>query len=137
MEEEVLLKETSSFVDSWAAHGSGLKAGVRIVAHRLLVIAADESFTTVSGCSIDSQMTFLKEIQTRLGLNFFHRGDVFYFENDELKSMDLVDFRKSVSNGDISLETFIFDTTIQRKGQLEDQFLIPVKDSWLMRLIKA
>lgn len=137
IEEETLLSETSSFVEKWAAHGSGLKAGVRIVAHRLLIIAADESFTNVSGCSIDSQIGFLKEIQSRLGINLFHRGDIFYFQNDELKSMDLVDFRKSVSNGDLSIETFIFDTTIQHKWQLEDKFLIPVKDSWLMRLIKV
>ncbi len=136
-EEDVLLNETSTFLGTWAAHGSGLKAAVRIVAHRLLLISADESFTNVSGCSIDSQITFLKEIQSRLKINLFNRSDIFYFEGDELKVMDLVDFRKGVSEGNISLDTFIFDTTIQRKSQVENELLIAVKDSWLMRLIKV
>jgi len=137
VEEDILLSETSAFLGTWAAHGSGLKAAVRIVEHRLLLISADESFTNVSGCSIDSQITFLKEIQSRLKINLFNRGDIFYFEGDELKVMDLVDFRKGVSEGNISLDTFIFDTTIQRKSQVENELLITVKDSWLMRLIKV
>jgi len=137
VEEEILLNETSKFIDSWAAHGSGLKAALRIVAHRLLIIAADESVTNVSGCSIDSKIVFLKEMQSKLGIDFFYRGDVFYFEKDELRSMDLGDFRKNIAKGDLSTETFIFDTTIKYKWQLEDQFLIPVKDSWLMKLINV
>lgn len=137
VEEEILLNETARFIDTWTAHGSGLNASLRIVAHRLLIIAADESLTSVSGCSIDSKIVFLKEMQSKLGVDFFYRGDVFYFEKDVLRSMDLSEFKKSIGDGDLSAETFIFDTTIQYKWHLEDKFLIPVKDSWLMRLIKA
>jgi hypothetical protein len=136
-EEEVLLKESSLFISSWTAHGSGLKAAVRIVAHRLLIISADESHSDVSGCSIDSKIVFLKEIQAKLGIDLFGRGEVLYFQNDDMKSMDLSDFRSKIEASKLSLDTYIVDTTIKYKGELENDFIIPVKDSWLMRILKV
>jgi hypothetical protein len=135
-EEEKLLSKTSEFLVNWTAHGSNLKAAVSIVAHRMLIIAADETFAGASGCSIDSKMAFLREIQMEMGIDLFSRNKLFYLENDILKIEDLNEFKNKLAQGEISDETFIYNTTIHKKGQMKDAFLIPVKNSWLMRLIE-
>ena len=134
-EETKLLNETSVFLKEWTAHGSKLSAAVKIVDHRLLIIAADESHSGASGCSIDSQVAFLRDVQLKLNIDLFSRSNIFYVENNSFKSMDLNEFKHQISTGELSDETLFYNTTIHKKGQLEDSFIIPVKESWLMRMI--
>jgi hypothetical protein len=134
-EEERLLQSTASFLTEWTAHGSKLAASAKIVGHRLLIIAADEAYAEASGCSIDSQVAFLREIQLKMNIDLFSRINIFYFEKDELRSMEINDFKSKIAAGELSDETLFYNTTIHKKEQLKDGFIIPVKDSWLMRMI--
>lgn len=136
-EEEKLLNETKNFLVNWSAHGNNLHASVKIMAHRLLIIAADESFSNASGCSIDSKMAFLREIQIEMGLDLFSRNVIFYIENDQLKEEELNSFKTKIATGEISDETLFYNTTIHKKGQLNEGLVIPVRNSWLMRLIEV
>lgn len=136
-ENDELLHETISFLASWTAHGSNLKAAAKIEKHRLLLIAVDESSAGASGCSIDSKMAFLREIQLKMKIDLFSRSDIFYVEKSSFKSMDLNNFKNLISKGELSEETLIYNTTIHRKGQLKSDFLIPVKNSWLMKMISV
>lgn len=134
-EEASLLNETMRFLEEWTAHGSKLSASAKIIDHRLLIIAADESHSGASGCSIDSQVAFLRDIQLKLNIDLFSRTNIYYLENDNLKSMDLNEFKSKISTGELSDETLFYNTTIHKKGQLNSDFIIPVKESWLMRMI--
>ena len=134
-EEGRLLNDTLDFLKEWTAHGSKLSASAKIVDHRLLIIAADESHSGASGCSIDSQVAFLREIQLKMDIDLFSRSNIYYLENNSFKSMDLNEFKNKVSTGELSDDTLFYNTTIHKKGQLQDGFLIPIKESWLMRMI--
>jgi len=134
-EELVLLDSTMGFLASWTAHGSNLKAAAKVVNHRLLIIAVDESASGASGCSIDSKMAFLRELQIKMNIDLFSRDQIFYFENESLKSMELDVFKNKIANGDLSENSIIYNTTIHTKEQLSHSFKIPVKDSWIMRMI--
>lgn len=134
-ESDNLIEDTFAFLTQWSSHGDGLKASAKIVNGRLLIIAADEKHSGASGCSIDSKVAFLREVQLKMGIDLFSRENIFYIDNGELNTMDLNDFKRLVGNGDISLDTPIYNTTIHKKSQLEDSFLIPVKDSWMMRML--
>lgn len=134
-EESKLLNETIDFLNEWTAHGSKLSAAVKIIDHRLLIIAADESNAGASGCSIDSQVAFLRNIQLALNIDLFSRNSIFYKENNSFKSIELNEFKNKISSGEISDDTLFYNTTIHKKDQLENGFIIPVKESWLMRVI--
>ena len=134
-ESEALINDTNNFLAQWSSHGDGLKAAAKIVDGRLLIIAADEKHSGASGCSIDSKVAFLREVQLKMGIDLFSRENIFYKNNGGLETMDLHEFKRLVANGNIALETLIYNTTIHKKSQLEDSFLIPVKESWMMRML--
>lgn len=59
-ENDYLQKQSSFFVEDWAAHGVGLKAEALVYKNQFLILAVDESQTNASGCSIDSSVKFVK-----------------------------------------------------------------------------
>ena len=132
LEKDYLSKQANSFLESWAAHGSGLVASFSIAESRFLLIAADESKANASGCSIDSLTHFLQDMQQQMEIDFFDRSSIIYNTDGQLKSMPFVEFRDKLSSGEISSDTRMYNTVLKQKGQLKEQFLIPAKDSWLM-----
>jgi hypothetical protein len=124
------------FLSEWAAHGSMLNASVIIVDHRLLVIAVDERNTGASGCSIDSQVSFLKGMEKEFNIDLFRRDSIFYIENEVLKVLDLNEFIERIESGVLSDDTRFYNTTINNKGQMKEEFIVSVKDSWLRRMIR-
>ena len=134
-EQEELIKRTEAFLEEWTAHGNGLKAAVKIIDGRLLIIAADESYSGASGCSIDSLVAFLRNVQLELGIDLFSRQNIFYQREGKLYEMDLHLFKNKVAENEIPLDTLIYNTTILKKSQMEQDLLQRIEDSWLMRMI--
>ena len=64
-EDELLkLQEAlNSFLNDWTAHGASLNAGFEIKYDRFIVIGLDQSASAASGCSIDSQVRFIQQIE--------------------------------------------------------------------------
>jgi hypothetical protein len=132
LESDYLSRQTNHFLASWAAHGTGLIAAFSIVENRFLLIAADESKANASGCSIDSMTHFLMDMQRQMDIDFFDRSQVIFKADESLNNLPFIEFREKLSSGEISSETLIYNTILQQKSQLKDQFLIPAKNSWLM-----
>ena len=132
LESEYLSSQSKSFLESWAAHGTGLIASFSISENRFLFVAADESKANASGCSIDSLTHFLKDMQQQMDIDFFDRNAIIYRTDGQLKSMPFVDFRDKLASGEIPSDTRMYNTVLQQKSQLKEQFIIPAKDSWLM-----
>ena len=128
---DFLSGRVTDFLESWAAHGSGLVAAFTIVENRFLIIAADESGAKASGCSIDSLTHFLKGMQQEMKIDFFDRSQVVYKTHDLNSCISFIEFRDRLKSGEIHSETLIYNTVLQQKSQLVDQFLIPAKNSWL------
>ena len=131
-ESDYLLSQAKSFLESWAAHGTGLIAASKIIENRFFVVAADESKANASGCSIDSLTHFLKDMQQQMDIDFFDRSAIIYNAEGQLKSMPFVEFRDKLTSGEISSDISMYNTVLKQKGQLKDQFIIPAKESWLM-----
>ena len=132
---EILSTKINSFLEEWASHGRNLTAASAFFNNRFLIVSVDESMANASGCSIDSMVHFLKKLQSQTGLDFFDRGAIVYLNEDELTSMPLNDFKEAVISGKIAPETRMFNTVIQTKGELANQFEIAVKDSWVMQFV--
>jgi hypothetical protein len=131
-EEEVLLSTVESFLDGWAAHGAPLTAGSSWVERRFLLVAVDQRSVPPSGCSIDSMVRALKEVETRTGKRLVDHGPVYFRgESGEVRRLSRKEFREAAAAGDVSPETRVFDTTLTRLGALrEGRLEVPARDSW-------
>lgn len=120
-----------SFCAGWQAHGAGVKSYGNLFFGRFLVLMADESATTVSGCSTDSSVRFVKSVGQTFGVDFFNRQHLAFVVKDKIEILPVNQLTYAFENGFLTGETLYFNNLADTKQQLETAWIVPVKDSWL------
>jgi hypothetical protein len=120
-----------AFARDWKSHGVPVKGYGNLFYGQFIVLMADETATGVSGCSTDSSVRLVKEIEQRFGVNLFDRLMLAFRIKDKVQMIPLSQLPYALENGFINEETPYFNNTVQTKAELEAKWLIPLKDSWL------
>ena len=124
------------FAANWKSHGATVKAHADLLFGQFIVLIADETATGVSGCSTDSSVRLVKEIEKAFQVSLFDRQLLAFLLKDKVEVLPLSQFRYAIENGYINAETIYFNNLVANKAELETTWLIPVKDSWLASRIK-
>jgi len=130
----------TQFVHNWRSHGVAVKGAAHLFFGQFIVLIADETATGVSGCSTDSSVRLIKEIEKTFGLNMFDRTTLAFVVNDKSGSYQIQLFpisqlQYAIDNGFISAATLYFNNLVQTKEELENNWIIPIKDSWVAKRI--
>lgn len=136
LEQKKCLDQLEAFLNQWAAHGNDLMASGIIKHDYFLIISTDESFNMASGCSIDTQVRFVQQLSSNLGVDFFQRTNIAFLINNEVELVPLSQIKSEVENGRILAHTLFFDNTIQTKGQLKNNWCVEAGKTWLNRYFK-
>ena len=126
----------NNFCREWTSHGADVKAYGNIFFGQFLVLMADETKAGVSGCSTDSSVRFVKELEKKFNIDFFNRSCLAFIIKDKIQLLPLNQLSYAYENNFISGDTLYFNNTVLNKGQLEDKWIIPVRDSWLANRLK-
>ena len=124
-----------NFAQQWVSHNRQLKADADLLHNRFVVLMVDESQAGASGCSIDSSVHFLKQLQAEFGVNLFDRMYFSYQDGEDVYTVSRDEFAKLYADGTINDETIVFDTLVESKGAFNAGWLKPLKDSWHARLV--
>tara|TARA_B100001059_G_C17805467_1_gene568849 strand:- start:345 stop:827 length:483 start_codon:yes stop_codon:yes gene_type:complete len=131
----VINNKTTSFLDNWQAHGKDLECSYSIIDKRFIVIAVNERVNPIGGCSIDFSLQLIKDISNTIGIDLLNRLVVNLKIDNRLESLSLGDLKNKIKDGDFSPETIIFNTAINSKSELLNNFEIDIKSSWLSKFI--
>ncbi len=131
----IINDKTTSFLDNWQAHGKDLECSYSIIDKRFIIIAVNESFNPIGGCSIDFSLQLIKDISNTIGIDLLNRLLVNLKIDNRLESLSLSDLKNKIKDGSFSPETIIFNTAINSKSELLNNFEIDVKSSWLSKFI--
>ncbi|MBI5371474.1 MAG: hypothetical protein HZA79_05540 [Sphingobacteriales bacterium] len=132
LEIEERLKE---FTNGWQSHGAAIKGAAWLFFGQFIILMADETATGVSGCSTDSSVRFIKEIEQRFGVSLFDRTTLAFVLKDKVELLPLSQLHYAAENGFINSDTLYFNNLVQTKEELENNWIIPVKNSWLSKRI--
>jgi hypothetical protein len=132
LEIEELLKE---FTRQWKSHGTPVKGEAHLFFGQFIVLIADETATGVSGCSTDSSVRLIKDIEQRFKVNMFDRTTLAFILKEKVELLPLSHLQHAFKNGFINNETLYFNNLVQTKKELETKWIIPVKDSWVANKI--
>jgi hypothetical protein len=132
LEIEILLKE---FAANWKSHGVPVKGLGYLFFGQFIILIADEKATGVSGCSTDSSVRLIKELEKRFGVDMFDRTTLAFFVKDQVQLLPMTQLQYALDNGFISADTIYFNNTIATKKELEEHWLVAIKDSWLTRRV--
>jgi hypothetical protein len=125
----------NEFVAGWNSHGDPVKGFATMFFGQFIILMADESATGVSGCSTDSSVRLIKDIEKTYHVNMFDRQLLAFVIKEKLQLLPLNQLNYAVQNGFISSETLYFNNTVLTKQELLDKWIIPVKESWLAKKI--
>ncbi|MEY4702667.1 MAG: hypothetical protein RIR96_564 [Bacteroidota bacterium] len=125
------------YVSDWKAHGKTIEGFASVFFNRFILILADETLHQVSGCSIDNSVRMLKEIEQELSITLFDRQLLCFWKEDQIKTIQLSEIEKAVQQGEISADSYYFNNTILSKREFEENWIIPMRDSWLSRYLPS
>jgi hypothetical protein len=125
----------TNYCDRWAAHGNPLKASFDIRYSHFIIIAADESFNSTSGCSIDDSVRAIKEVQSHTGIDFLNRNVVGFLEDEQVVLMELSSLKQNYTDGMWNESTLSFNNLVTSKIELENLWIVPAGKTWLKRYL--
>jgi hypothetical protein len=130
LEIEEMMKE---FLVQWKSHGSPVKGEAHLFFGQFIILMADETATGVGGCSTDSSVRMIKEIENRFGVNMFDRTTLALVIKDKVQLLPMAQLQYAFENNFISGETLYFNNLVQTKRELESNWIIPVSESWIAK----
>jgi hypothetical protein len=126
-----------NFTKHWKSHGVPVKGSANLFFGQFIVLIADERATGVSGCSTDSSVRLIKEIEKKFGVDMFDRTTLAFLVNDKVQLLPMTQLQQAIDNNFISADTIYFNNTVQSKKELEEEWIIAIKNSWLTRRINV
>ncbi len=133
LEIETMLIE---FTSNWKSHGIPVKGASYLFFGQFITLMADEKATGVSGCSTDSSVRLIKEIEQKFGVNMFDRTSLAFVVKDKVQILPLAQLQYAIDNNYLTADTLYFNNLVQSKEELENNWIISLKDSWLKKLNK-
>lgn len=128
--------DLASFSSQWIAHGQKLQAFTAVYHHQFVCFIVDQSAQGATGCSIDTSVRFMQQMEQKYDLQFFDRMATAYVDRQgEIQTTLLSKLSALKSAGIIDEETLVFNNTIQTLSELRTKWLIPASQSWHMRFL--
>ncbi len=127
-----------NFVANWQTHGKKVTGFANLFFGRFIILMADETAATVSGCSTDSSVRLIKEMETRFAVSMFDRQLLaFLMPENKIEYVPLSQFVYAYNAQLIKPTNIYFNNTVLTKADLQKNWMIPVSESWLMAKVGA
>lgn len=123
----------SNFVTQWQSHGDKVEGFFEIIENRFLVIMADESDVMVTGCSIDSSVRVVKELEQETGLSLLDKSLVAFQNEGEVFLVGIAAIPEAVKSGQITPDTLVYNNAVSNFGDYKSQWKVKASDSWVKR----
>lgn len=123
------------FTANWKSHSTPVKGFATVFFGQFIILMADERATGVSGCSTDSSVRLIKEIEQLYKVSLFERQNLAFVLKEKVELLPLSQLQYAADHGFINGYTLYFNNLVQTKEELENNWIIPVKESWLTKKI--
>lgn len=132
-----LAEALENFAKEWNSHGSPVKGYANLFFGQFIIIMADETHVKIGGCSTDSSLGFIKNIQQDYNVQLLDRQMLAFIIKEKIHLLLLSQVNYSIENDFITSDTLYFNNTILTKKELLNNWIIPLKDSWLAARIPS
>lgn len=124
------------FVETWKTHGTPVNGFATILYGQFIIFIADETMSGVSGCSTDSSVRIIKQIEQETGISMFDRQLLAFLIDEKVQLIPLSQFQYAIEHEKLNPTSIYFNNTISTKEDLINNWMIPVSSSWLAPKVK-
>lgn len=123
-------REVKEFVENWVAHSTPLKASYQIKYNRFIILAVDQEYHPASGCSVDSSVRVIQDLEKRFGIDLLDKMNVTFKTGDFIAHKSLLDFKKMAKEKAVNSNTIVFNNLVNTIEEFEDFWEVPAVESW-------
>ncbi len=123
-------QKLDEFTAQWTAHGHQLKAKAEIRYNFFIVLIVDQDSANATGCSIDSSVRVIKEIEQAYHVDLFNRFNMAYKVDNEVHVNSKEDFETLITIKKITSDTIVFNNLVQTLAEYETKWEVPLGQSW-------
>jgi hypothetical protein len=136
-EQEVaeISNELENFIGAWKRHGEDLKASCQIKYNQFIVVAVDENYNEISGCSIDASVNLMKQFEQKFGIDLTNKLNISFKDNNNINVVSMADFQNYAKLQKITSKTIVFNNMITNKGDFEKNWEVTADKSWHKRFL--
>ena len=134
-EKAVITKKAIDFIEQWTRHGDDLKGSFTIKYNMFLVLAVDEGFNAVSGCSIDASVRFMQQLENELKVDLMNKLNVSFKNGEDINIVKLSDFQQFAKEKKITPHTVVFNNMVNTKEDFENKWEVSANESWHKRFL--
>ncbi len=124
-----------AFLPQWQSHGEEVKVAYTIKHAQFVILAIDQGFRGASGCSIDSSVNQIKELDRVLGVKLLNKMNIAYRKDDQIACASLKTFKLLIQQGEVTGNSLFFNNTVQTVKELNNEWEIRVENSWLSKYL--
>lgn len=121
------------FYAQWMSHNRPVKGWAGILFDQMILVVADDTGDRLCGSAVDHSVRVMKSLERQYEVSLLDRMTLGFLHQGKVALLPIVQISHALEMGKIDGNTLLFNNTITTRAQLEDQWLIPVKDSWLAK----
>ena len=125
--------DLKAFVDSWAAHGTGLEASYQLKYNRFIILAVNTEVQAATGCSIDSSVQFIQDLEKKYEVDLLDKMNVTFKLGEHIAHKPLIEFKKMAKEKAVSGNTIVFNNLVNTIEEWNDSWEVPAAESWHSR----
>lgn len=122
-----------SFIENWSAHGTGLEASFQLKYNRFIILAVDQEHQMATGCSIDTSVQFIQELEQKYEVDLLDKMNVTFKLGEHIAHKSLIDFKKMAKDKAVSENTIVFNNLVNTIEEWNENWEVPAGDSWHSR----
>lgn len=128
---EELNAKMKAFCSTWSKFSTSFK----IEYNRFLIFFISED-AVVSTKLLDDLALFIMELEKEYDIMLLDKVNVCFKQGQFVQYQEMKRFRELIKKKSISKKTIVFNNFIQTKYDFENEWEIPITDSWLSHLVK-
>ena len=125
--------DVRSFVESWSAHGTGLEASYLLKYNRFIVFAVNQEIQAATGCSIDSSVAFIQNLEQKYEVDLLDKMNVTFKNGEHIAHKSLIDFKRMAKEKAVTENTIVFNNLVNTIEEFNEDWEVPAGESWHSR----
>lgn len=132
-----LTKKIETFLSCWPTNNSAIETSYLLKYERFIIIGVHETTSKLTSQMHDELSQFIQELEKEFEIILFDRINICFKQGEFVQYKEIKDFKKLIKNNGVSEKTIVFNNVISTKMEFEENWEIPLSESWLSHLLKA
>jgi hypothetical protein len=125
--------DLKGFIENWSAHGTGLEASYLLKYNRFVILAVNQEVQQASGCSIDSSVAFIQNLELKYQVDLLDKMNVTFKNGEHIAHKSLIDFKRMAKEKAVTANTIVFNNLVNSIEEFNENWEVPAGESWHSR----